>query len=61
MPELPEVEIIARGLRKNIVGLKIEKFKIINKNLRYEATKEMEQIYKNKTIKHISLQKHFKL
>ena len=35
MPELPEVEIIVRGLKKNILGLKIKEFKIINKNLRF--------------------------
>ena len=53
MPELPEVEIIVRGLRKNILGLKLTEFKILNKNLRYEIPKEMEVIYKNKIIKHI--------
>ena len=42
MPELPEVEVIVRGLRKNIIGLKINEFKIINKNLRFETPKEME-------------------
>ena len=53
MPELPEVEVIVRGLRKNIIGLKILEFKIINKHLRFEAAKEMEFLYKNKIIKHI--------
>ena len=53
MPELPEVEVIVRGLRKNIIGLKILEFKIINKNLRYDTPKEMEFLYKNKIIKHI--------
>ena len=33
MPELPEVEVIVRGLKKNIIGLKITEFKIINKKL----------------------------
>ena len=53
MPELPEVEVIVRGLRKIILSLKIIEFKIINKNLRYDTPKEMEYIFKNKTIKHI--------
>ena len=53
MPELPEVEVIVRGLRKNILGLKITEFEIINKKLRYDTPKEMEYIFKNKTIKHI--------
>ena len=50
MPELPEVEVIVRGLRKNIIGLKILEFKILNKHLRFEAPKEMEFLYKNKII-----------
>ena len=53
MPELPEVEVIVRGLRKNILGLKILKFKIINEDLRYKIPNEMEHLYQNKTIKHI--------
>ena len=53
MPELPEVEVIVRGLKKNILGLKITEFEIINKKLRYDTPKEMECIFKNKTIKHI--------
>lgn len=31
MPELPEVEIIKRGLEKKIIGLKIQKIQVINK------------------------------
>ena len=53
MPELPEVEIIVRGLRKSIMGLKIIEFKILNKHLRFDTPKEMELLYKNKVIKHI--------
>ena len=53
MPELPEVEVIVRGLRKNIIGLKILEFKILNKHLRFDIPKEMELLYKNKIIKHI--------
>ncbi len=53
MPELPEVEVIVRGLRKNIQGLKILEFRVINKNLRYKITDKMKSLYKNKTIKHI--------
>ena len=40
MPELPEVEVIVRGLRKNIIGLKILEFKIINKHLRLRHQKK---------------------
>ena len=53
MPELPEVEVIVKGLNKNILNLKILDFKIINKNLRYPLSKDMEATFKNKTVKHI--------
>ena len=53
MPELPEVEIIVRGLKKNILGLKVEEFKIINKRLRYDISNIMSVLYNKKTIKHI--------
>ena len=52
MPELPEVEVIVKGLNKNILNLKILDFKIINKNLRYPLSKDMEDTFKNKTVKH---------
>ena len=53
MPELPEVEIIVRGLKRNIIGLKIKEFKIINKKLRYDISDKMRELYNNKLIKYI--------
>ena len=53
MPELPEVEVIVRGLRHNFLGLKLKYFKILNKELRYPLESKMEYEFKNKTIKHI--------
>ena len=53
MPELPEVEVIVRGLRKNILGLKITEFKLLIKNLRLILLKKWSYLFKNKTIKHI--------
>lgn len=35
MPELPEVETVCRGLKKNIIGRKIKIVNISNKNLRF--------------------------
>ena len=35
MPELPEVEVIVRGLKKNILDSKILDFNILNKKLRF--------------------------
>ena len=43
MPELPEVETVCRVLSKNIVGLSIKKAKIINKNLRYPISSDIEK------------------
>ena len=53
MPELPEVEVIVKGLKKNILNLKISNFNIINKNLRYPVPSNMEILFKNRTIKHV--------
>ena len=53
MPELPEVEVVVKGLRKALIGSKILEFKIINKNLRYSVPFEMEQLYINKNIRHV--------
>ena len=47
MPELPEVEVIVKGLKKNILNLKISDFNIINKNLRYPVPSNMEILFKN--------------
>ena len=53
MPELPEVEVIVKGLKKNILNLKISDFNIINKNLRYPIPRNMEMLFKNRKIKHV--------
>ena len=43
MPELPEVETVCRVLLKNITGLTIKKAKVINKNLRYTLSTNIEK------------------
>ena len=53
MPELPEVEVIVKGLKKNVLNLKISKVNILNKNLRYIVPNNLEKLCKDKTIKHI--------
>ncbi len=53
MPELPEVEVIVKGLKKNVLNLKISKVNILNKNLRYIVPPNLEKLCKDKTIKHI--------
>ena len=53
MPELPEVETVVNGLKKNFINLKIIEFKIIDKNLRYKVPEAMSFLFKNKKIKNI--------
>ena len=53
MPELPEVEVIVKGLKNNILNLKISDLKIINKNLRYPIPNNLETLCKNKKIKNV--------
>jgi len=53
MPELPEVEVVVRGLKKNILNLKVLEFKVINKRLRFLVQQSMESKFKNRSIKHI--------
>ena len=36
MPELPEVEVVRRSLQSFIIGLKIKKVSVFNRNLRYK-------------------------
>ena len=51
MPELPEVEVIKRSLKRNIIKTTIKKVKINNINLRYALKKKrfyMLRKYKNK-------------
>ena len=53
MPELPEVEVIVRGLKKNILDTKILDFNILNNKLRFPVDPNMRSLYKNRTIKYI--------
>ena len=45
MPELPEVETVVNGLKKNFINLKIIEFKIIDKNLRYKVPEAMSFLF----------------
>ena len=53
MPELPEVEIVRKGLLKSIDGLNIIGIKILNANLRYAIPLKLEKVFHNKIIKTI--------
>ena len=53
MPGLPEVEVIVKGLKKNVLNLKILRVNILNKNLRYLVPNNLEKLCKGKTIKHV--------
>ena len=41
MPELPEVEVVKKSLKKTIHGLKIKNIEILNKFLRYKIDEKM--------------------
>ena len=53
MPELPEVEVVTRSLKKTIKNLKIIKITVNNRNLRFKLPKNFESTLKNKIIKNI--------
>ena len=53
MPELPEVEVVTRSLKKTIKNQKIIKITVNNRNLRFKLEKNFEQILKNKIIRNI--------
>ena len=53
MPELPEVEVVTRSLKKTIKNRKIIRITVNNRNLRFKLQKNFEQILKNKIIKNI--------
>ena len=53
MPELPEVEVVTRSLKKTIKNLKIIKIEVNNRNLRFKIPKNFKNILKNKIIKNI--------
>ena len=54
MPELPEVEIIKRSLKKKIKFKKIKKVTIRNRNLRFKLQKNFGKFLKNRIVKEIS-------
>ena len=53
MPELPEVEVVTRSLKKTIKNRKIIKITVNNRNLRFKLSENFEHILKNKVIKNI--------
>ena len=53
MPELPEVEIVRQSLSKNIVGKKINKILIRNRNLRFKIRSSFKNHLKNKRVDYI--------
>ena len=53
MPELPEVEVVTRSLKKSIKNLKIIKITVNNRNLRFKLPRNFENILKNKIVKNI--------
>ena len=53
MPELPEVEVVTRSLKRTIKNQKIIKITVNNRNLRFRLEKNFEHILKNKIIKKI--------
>ena len=48
MPELPEVEIVKKSLKKNVKDKKILDVIVINRNLRFKVDKDFEKILKNR-------------
>jgi len=53
MPELPEVEVVTRSLKKSIKNRKIIKITVNNRNLRFKIPKNFKNVLKNKIIKNI--------
>tara|TARA_B100000989_G_scaffold275940_1_gene235861 strand:- start:360 stop:1214 length:855 start_codon:yes stop_codon:yes gene_type:complete len=53
MPELPEVEVVTRSLKKSIKNCKIVNITVNNRNLRFNLPKNFEQVLKNKIVKNI--------
>ena len=50
MPELPEVEIVKKSLKKNIKDKKILEVIVTNRNLRFKIDKKFEKSLKNRKI-----------
>ena len=53
MPELPEVEVVTRSLKKTVKNRRIIKIIVNNPNLRFKLQKNFKQILKNKIVKNI--------
>ncbi len=53
MPELPEVEVVTRSLKKTIKNRKIIKITVNNRNLRFKLPGNFERILKNKIVKNV--------
>ena len=53
MPELPEVEVVTRSLKKTIKNQKIIKITVNNRNLRFKVPENFESVLKNKIVKNI--------
>jgi len=54
MPELPEVEIVKKSLKKNVKDKKILDVVITNRNLRFKVEKDFEKILKNRKIQNVN-------
>ena len=54
MPELPEVEIVKKSLKKNVKDKKILDVIITNRNLRFKVEKDFEKILKNRKIQNVN-------
>ncbi|MAV56006.1 MAG: hypothetical protein CMI79_00525 [Candidatus Pelagibacter sp.] len=50
MPELPEVEVVRRSLDNFIAGLKINKVRIFNRNLRYKISRNFKKVVQGQKI-----------
>ena len=50
MPELPEVEVVRRSLKKYIIGKKIKKVNVFNRNLRYKIENKFKNLIQNQII-----------
>ena len=59
MPELPEVEITVRTLKKYIIKQKICDVTIFNANLRYKIPSNLPKLLKNQTIDKIERRSKF--
>tara|TARA_A100001011_G_scaffold47789_1_gene45221 strand:- start:132 stop:986 length:855 start_codon:yes stop_codon:yes gene_type:complete len=53
MPELPEVEVVTRSLKKTVKNHKIIKITVNNRNLRFKLPENFEYVLKNKIVKNI--------